>query len=454
MNRLVFPRLCSMRLVFLLSCICCAAVVLGSGAAPAHGLFAMKVHCETSHGVKPFPIELSVQTDGEEVRSSQIDRDGLVVEVAYSDGSTRQLASDEYDLAPAEIAAGFKGDFSGEAIYEEGGHVVSGGFTLSVRSAYGAQYDDVLVFGRGIPQTSHEDKGLTGVTWGIEEESCSPSWDKGRLTSIIDIDTVRPLSLGGWFDGASSLRTVALEQLDVSALDSLYHVFADDGALASVDLSGWDVSGVANLTEMFANCTSLGSVIGIEGWDTSSVASLRNMFYHCSSLRTLDLSAWDTSSVTVMTGMFNMAWVSNQLTSVGDLSGWDTSKVTDFGALFQNCYRLTSVGDLSRWDTASARGIAAMFQYCHALASVGDISSWDVSNVGSMYNTFQYCSALTSIGDVSRWNTANVTNMFQTFQFDAKLVVDCSKWNVDKVTEHTNFNGNGADRVRAPNWKH
>lgn len=95
-----------------------------------------------------------------------------------------------------------------------------------------------------------------------------------------------------------------------------------------------------------------------------------------------------------------------------------------------------------------------MFQYCHALASVGDISSWDVSNVGSMYNTFQYCSALTSIGDVSRWNTANVTNMFQTFQFDAKLVVDCSKWNVDKVTEHTNFNGNGADRVRAPNWKH
>ena len=52
------------------------------------------------------------------------------------------------------------------------------------------------------------------------------------------------------------------------------------------------------LNDMFANCTSLISILGISSWNTSDVTDMRGLFFNCSSLVSLpDISNWNTSDV-------------------------------------------------------------------------------------------------------------------------------------------------------------
>ncbi|WP_417300428.1 BspA family leucine-rich repeat surface protein, partial [Ellagibacter isourolithinifaciens] len=87
---------------------------------------------------------------------------------------------------------------------------------------------------------------------------------------------------------------------------------------------------------MFCECSEVVS-IDLSGLDTSGVADMRSMFSGCSSLTSLDLSSLDTSSVTDMSGMFRGC---SSLTSL-DLSSLDTSSVTDMSGMFRGCSSLT-----------------------------------------------------------------------------------------------------------------
>lgn len=461
---------------------CCLAVfcALPLSAGTAHALFATEVHGATSHSVKAFPAGLSVESSGAEQRSTQIDCDQLTVNVIYSDGSSRTLTGDEYELVPAEVPAGYKGEFESKAVYREGGHEVSSTFAFEVSGAYGAQYQDVLVFGRGIPAETYQDKVLSTTTWGIEEDDCTPGWDKVALAHVVDIDTVAPASVSGWFNYASGIQAIELDQMDTSRLTTLEGAFRNDTAVTTIDITGWDTSNVQSMSACFTQCTALTDIIGLSElvtdnvtnlshlfakdeslktadvaqWDTGKVTSMTRTFERCYSLATVDLSAWNTSSCTTMDCMFYMYPTSRaSLRSVGDLSNWDVSHVTNMGSMFAYNAGLTTAGNLSRWNTSSLTVPGCMFQYCHGLTTIGDIGNWNVSHCTDFSNMFQHCDSLKSLGDLSRWNTANATNMFQMFQFDANLTVDCRSWNVNKVTEHENFNGNGASSVRAPSWK-
>ena len=127
-------------------------------------------------------------------------------------------------------------------------------------------------------------------------------------------------------------------------------MFEKCAVLTSVDLNGWDVSKVTDLSHMFEGCSSLTGVGDISQWATEAVADLSYMFWHCT-----------------------------DLTSV-DFNGWDVSKVTDLSHMFEGCIRLTGVGNISQWITESAVNMSFMFSGCTDLVSV-DLNGWDVSNV-------------------------------------------------------------------------
>lgn len=457
--------------------VCCVALV--STPEQAHALFASSAQVRAAHGVEPFPVKLTAQPSGAEIRSSHIDRDELAVTVRYSDGSTRELANDEYDLRTDDIPAGFRGTFGNEATYREAGRDLSGAFTLAVDAAYGTQYEDALVFGRGLPAASYGDKGLTNTTWGIEDADCAPAWNKGVIVSVGDIDTVSPVSLSGWFSDSDTIRTIELDQMDASRLTSLASAFKGCHAVESIDLTGWDTCGVTSMARCFMQCYGLTEVIGLseldtsqstsferlfEGdsslksadvarWNTGNVTDMNRTFGSCFSLTSLDLSDWDTSQVTDMKCMIYMYPTSrSSLRTVGDLSRWDVSQVKYMTSMFAYNDDIVTFGDLSGWKTPSLQKVDHIFQYCHSLNNVGDLSGWDVSHCTSFRNMFQGCNSLKSIGNVSTWRTSNVTDMYQTFQYDVELSVDCSKWDVKKVTNHTGFNGVGASKVIVPRW--
>ena len=63
------------------------------------------------------------------------------------------------------------------------------------------------------------------------------------------------------------------------------------------------------------------------------------MFMSCSSLTTLDLSGWNVSNVFNMSQMF---FSCKSLTTL-DLSGWEMRSNVDLNSLFGNCYRLSKI---------------------------------------------------------------------------------------------------------------
>ena len=197
----------------------------------------------------------------------------------------------------------------------------------------------------------------------------------------------------------------------------------------------------------FFTCQNLTSVNNLNKLNTSKVTAMTCMFDDAYRLTSVgDLSGWDTSSVTNMREMFASDF---ELTSVGDLSGWDTSSVTDMSSIFHGCRELVSIGNISGWNTSRVKDMNSMFHGCSSLTSL-DLSGWNTSGVTNMGYMFFYCSSLTSL-DLSGWNTSNVTNMISMFNHCSKLSLNCSNWNVSKVTKNNDFNTN-APGVIAPAW--
>ena len=286
--------------------------------------------------------------------------------------------------------------------------------------------------------STFEGKTATAVYTGIENKAYSPWWSsrtsKIKTATVVD-DGLQPFDMGSWFYGCKNMTACDLDKLDTSNVTDMGFLFNGCSSLTTLDLSGWNTSNVTNMKYMFYNCSNLTSLGNLSSWNTSKVADMDYMFDSCSSLTSLDLSSWDTSNVTNMNSMFSGC---SSLTSLGDLSNWDTSNVTNMNSMFGGCKSLTSL-DLSNWNTSNVTNMNSMFDGCSSLTSL-DLSSWNTSNVTDMTKMFYNCSSLTSL-DLSSWNTSNVTDMTKMFYNCSKLSVDCSNWDVSKVTYHGMFNG-------------
>lgn len=101
-------------------------------------------------------------------------------------------------------------------------------------------------------------------------------------------------------------------------------------------------------------------------------------------------------------------------------------------------------------DRVSFTNTSYMFYVCSSLTNL-DVSNFDTSKVTNMSWMFVSCSSLTTL-DVSSFDTNNVTDMQYMFDNCSNLTLDCSHWNVDKVTSHKDFNHN-APKVIPPVWK-
>ena len=252
--------------------------------------------------------------------------------------------------------------------------------------------------------STFEGKTATAVYTGIETDSYTSSWNlpwrsyasKIKTATVVD-DGIQPTSTVRWFYNFSNMT-----QCDMSKLDT---------------------SNLADASSMFLNCSKLTSIGDLSGWDVSSLTKASNMFCNCS-----------------------------KLTSIGDLSGWDVSSLTKASNMFCNCSKLTSIGDLSGWDVSNLADASSMFLNCSKLTTL-DLSGWNVSNLANASNMFSGCSSLTALGDLSGWDVSSLTNASYMFYRCSKLSVDCSNWDVSKVTSRSNFNKNATGVILPLAWQ-
>ncbi len=211
------------------------------------------------------------------------------------------------------------------------------------------------------------------------------------LKAIVDTDG------NGVIDNASA----DLNSIDVSAITDMSGVF-NDNVLRNFNgnISGWDVSNVINMQEMFKGSRFTGD---ISGWDVSKVTTMASMFRE--SRFTGDISGWDVSNVTIMASMFRDA----QFT--GDISKWKMNNVTNMHWMFAGA---KFNGNISGWDVSNVTIMAGMFAYTSVFNQ--DISSWAVDNVTTMQSMFQNSTAFNQ--DLEAWGehitgrTVNTVNIF------------------------------------------
>lgn len=126
------------------------------------------------------------------------------------------------------------------------------------------------------------------------------------------------------------------------------------------------------------------------------------------------------------------------------------------------CMRGCGYYDLRNVDTSQLVNMTAMFssagEYVTDTVQVIGMGKWNISNVTSLSSTFRGIGSNSKkliIDDLSGWDTSNVTSMCQTFNYtgySAEWKMDCSKWNVNKVTDHEYFAESVEEHVIQPKW--
>ena len=171
----------------------------------------------------------------------------------------------------------------------------------------------------------------------------------GKLQSIDQWGDIKWTTMAGAFSHAGNMLYNATDVPDLSSVTDMSFMFARTG-FSSDDLSGWNVSGVTDMRNMFLSSGYTGD---LSGWDVSSVTDMQNMFSGASSFDS-DLSSWNVSAVTYMNSMFSRASSFNS-----DLSGWDVSSVTGMRSMFSGASSFDS--DLSEWDVSAVLHMDDMF---------------------------------------------------------------------------------------------
>lgn len=214
--------------------------------------------------------------------------------------------------------------------------------------------------------------------------------DCSALTTLnlTGFDTSAATSMNGMFRGCSNLTTInGISSWNTSNVTLMCRMFRDCSSLTSLYLTNWDTSKVKDMQGMFQGCSALTTIYGIEKWKTPSLGGsiddkLDNMFKDCSALTSLDLSGWNTSGVSNMNYMFSGC---SKLVTL-NLGGWDTSAATDMEGLFENCSKLTTIYVGNGWTVEHLYIFAdnILFANCTSLVG-GKGTRWSSSHVDKSY---------------------------------------------------------------------
>lgn len=221
--------------------------------------------------------------------------------------------------------------------------------------------------------------------------------------------------------------------IDVSKVKDMSHLFSGSRSKFKGDISKWDVSHVANMSQMFASTEFNGD---ISKWDVSNVINMTSMFWN--SRFDGDLSNWKINASCLLYHIFEkcqtpkkkkwlntvyqkrmdaarkksntvvaknrnhlLALIETAIALYGekcDLNFIDVSKVTDMSKLFFSGNAQFN-GNISEWNVSKVKNMKSMFQNS---VFMGDLSRWNVSKNVDMTDMFTY-SLMEKKGKVPKW---------------------------------------------------
>jgi parallel beta-helix repeat protein/surface protein len=332
--------------------------------------------------------------------------------------------------------------------------------TLPITGTYDVDWGDGVVESN----TTYHDYGIattsvtisiTGTGGGITGWSFNNSGDVAKITNISAWGDLRLGDAGGYFYGASNLKILATDVLNLTGTTNMYLAFSNSGIDTVPSMNSWNMSGITNMNSMFYGATLFNENIG--GWDVSNVTDMAAMFAEASSFDQ-DIGNWAPSFVTDMSSMFYNATVFNNggntnlgnwsLSNVQNMAGmfsgastfdspiynWDTSSVTNMNFVFQNATSFNQ--DLYGWNTSNVTTMQGMFW--GATLFNREVNGWDVSQVTDMGYMFDGASSFNDDdcgGCLSdNWDTSSVQNMDSMFAFASAFNQYIGDWYTPSLT--------------------
>lgn len=211
------------------------------------------------------------------------------------------------------------------------------------------------------------------------------SFDRAILDDVIPSRITVPMR--------EFIRENKVETIDVSNWEFnnvpklIMNLFSSSHSLRNIiGLDTWNVSHVTRLDNIFLGCSMLTDLSDIEDWDVSSCVSFEHMFDGCTRLKKLDLRYWKLPNVVKnITSMFARC---TNLEEIKGLDKWNiNNSLANYDSVFAFCRKLKEL-DLSNWRPKLSRS-EKMFCDCRELTTIGDISNWDFSydiNTTDMFN--------------------------------------------------------------------
>lgn len=310
----------------------------------------------------------------------------------------------------------------------------------------------------------------------------------GNATNIIigDLsgwDTSNVISMNSMFDtfaySATTINLTGLQNWDtsnVTDMSGMFYLYRDAVNNISLNLSGWNVDNVIKFNNFIGDSvTGIIDPIWVNGTAYAVYSADDNSlrFYRDSGTVTAGSSYRGRTATNVYTGFetgSSVPWssIASSVTTVVfedeirpvstaswfngfsnilsvDIEKLDTFNVTTMAYMFYNCNSLTDL-NLRGFDTSKVISMHYMFYGCNSLTDL-DLSRFDTLAVTNMSSMFYGCTSLANLN--LNFNTSSVRNMSYMFRNCSSLNLNLSDWNVDNVTNYTNFNL-GATGVVAP----
>lgn len=257
-----------------------------------------------------------------------------------------------------------------------------------------------------------------------------------------------PQSTGYMFAGAQIDGFTGIDRLRTQDVISMRGMFSNAVRSASnpIDLSGWDIKNVTDVSSMFQG-EDMEAFPGVSDWRCDKLQQTSNMFNNAKTEHDIDLSWMAADKLVWVNGMFDGMHGFDHVKGIEsfdmssargvaymfrgtdgslplDLSQWNTSHVSDFSELFKGMTR--HVSGYSRWDTGSANSMRGMFNGYLGGRIDGDLSQWNTSRVTDMAEMFKEAD-INGI-DIKSWNVSNVYSLSGMFMNAKTSLLDVSGW--------------------------
>ena len=375
----------------------------------------------------------------------------------------------------------------------DGGRENPGYFTEKME-AYAVLADSALTFYYDKLRNSR-----TGRTYSMNDYGSTPDWRlNAEEVKRVDFDrsfgNARPTSTSGWFWSMINLETISgMEYLKTDAVTDMSLMFGGT-LLETIDLSGFNVRKVTNMSFMFIYCSKLKTITVNRLWAPWNVTKSNDMFTGCKNLvggmgTTYDANHVDAEYALVDNAPDFPGYLSLKKEPYAELAGgtltfrydgnrtaryssrtfdlnkadespaWhyhpstgeDTGLVetvtavvfdpsfaearpTSCSGWFSGMTNLQSITGMKEYlNTNRVEYMAFMFANCSSLENL-DLSAFYTNNVKTMYGMFRNCSALQTL-DVTKMKTGKVTSMFSMFEGCSGLTsIDVSHFDTRNVT--------------------